>query len=709
MSARIFSIVAFLASSVLCADAPGQSQPATSSSAPVSQPSIEDEVLANLRGASIGDHTLGDWNLPDEYLRRVADRIIRASYERNFRRVVRDGTPESLPTSTSAPASQPSATRAATVREAKADAQGFDALLALREARPPLRSFRTPFRAGDARFPFEPPSAQGDAEVAATARIVSRELAREGLLKTTLRAMELLGAKFLDDVVAATTVTQQEATCSRLAASGIPVDWLGAFADRIEGGSGEFGVMRHLAEELRAGRRGAAPGGFLAQLRFQPRQTLAGFALATECGESDVGEINFQLSRATDWLAAGDGGAVDILRQIVLRESGSALRVLATGADVGTIAKSVHAWPAADDVRVVIHSSPLPVAQWAQDNHKFGSAGGKVRRIVPRYPTRGEDGATFVPGEAAWSCVDPAAVQSPLLFQGGNLLCVRDPARGQRVLLLGEAEVHRNAALGLTREQVLDAFRIEMGVDRCVVLAAASFHIDFEVCVRIIDDKPVAFVNDADAARKIVLACGVDALERAGALDAAGAQTARLALAERRSKDFMGAVGNALFGQALDFGVFPKRLADRFSNGPADSGVGTFLLFLHAVDSLVALSLQQDEVPGDRPGGYVRAIRRDAVLRDALHRQLQELGWQLVMVPGLSNGERGVNYINGIHTRSAYWMPVWGGLYAPLDDAAMRSFRAALAAQVAIVPIHTSETQRRGGGLHCALSIAPRE
>jgi hypothetical protein len=708
LSRWILGIAVVMAGAGLFGEALGQSLPVTTTSAPASQPSIEDEVLANLHGLAVGERTLDDWNLPDEYLRRVADRIIRASYERNFRRVVRDGAAESQPTSAPAPVSQPSTTQTASVTAAEPIDAAYGALLNLREARPPLRSFRAPLRAGDADFPFEPPSAAQDAEVAAAAQIVARELAREGLLKTAVRALESLGSKYLEQVLAASGDSEREAALRRLAATGLPVDWLAAFADPNDKESGEFAVLRQLAGELSAGRRGAALDAALARLRFRPRQTLAGFALATECGETDAGEIDLQISRATDWLTAGDGGALDVLRQIVARAGGSALRVLATGGDAGAIVKSARAWPAGLNVRLVVHSSPLPVAQWAQDSHKFGRIGDGVRRIVPRYPTRGEDGGTFVPGEAAWGCVDPSVVHSPLLFQGGNLLCVRDPARRERTLLLGEAEVHRNSALGLEREQVLEAFRVEMGVDRCVVLPAASFHIDFEICVRVIEGKPVAFVNDADAARKIVLACGIDALERGGTLDSGSAQKAREALAEPRAKEFISTVGNALYGQALDFGVFPKRVADSFSTGPADSGVGNFLLFLHAIDSLLALSLKDDEVPNDRPGGYLRAVRRDAALRAAFRRQIQELGWPIVPVPGMSNGERGITYINGIHTRSAYWMPAWGGLYTPLDDAAAQALRSAFGAGVEIVPIRTSETQRRGGGLHCALSVAPR-
>ena len=57
-----------------------------------------------------------------------------------------------------------------------------------------------------------------------------------------------------------------------------------------------------------------------------------------------------------------------------------------------------------------------------------------------------------------------AVIASPLLYQGGDLLAVVDPSNGDRVLFIGEAEIHRNAAVGLTRDQILEAFRIEFSV-----------------------------------------------------------------------------------------------------------------------------------------------------------------------------------------------------------------------------------------------------
>lgn len=56
--------------------------------------SIEDEVLGNLRSQPIGPATLDDLALPEDFLKRVGDRVIRASFEERYRIVVPDPKPE---------------------------------------------------------------------------------------------------------------------------------------------------------------------------------------------------------------------------------------------------------------------------------------------------------------------------------------------------------------------------------------------------------------------------------------------------------------------------------------------------------------------------------------------------------------------------------------------------------------------------------------
>src|SRR5262249_18005991 len=66
-------------------------QPATASRPAIPpEPSIEDEVLDNIRSRAIGEHRFADYEYPEEFLRRYADRIVRSSYEKRFRVVVHD-------------------------------------------------------------------------------------------------------------------------------------------------------------------------------------------------------------------------------------------------------------------------------------------------------------------------------------------------------------------------------------------------------------------------------------------------------------------------------------------------------------------------------------------------------------------------------------------------------------------------------------------
>jgi hypothetical protein len=76
-------------------------------------------------------------------------------------------------------------------------------------------------------------------------------------------------------------------------------------------------------------------------------------------------------------------------------------------------------------------------------------------------------------------------------------------------------------------------------------------------------------------------------------------------------------------------------------------------------------------------------------------------GWKVVAIPSMSDLYRSINYLNGIHHRNGYVMPVFGGFYAPLDNAATAAFRQALGSEFKITPILSAESQRHHGGVHC--------
>lgn len=60
-------------------------------------PSVQLEVLNNIRGQAVGPVTVAELALPEPFLKRFADRIILASFEDNFRQIVRDEPDEHDP------------------------------------------------------------------------------------------------------------------------------------------------------------------------------------------------------------------------------------------------------------------------------------------------------------------------------------------------------------------------------------------------------------------------------------------------------------------------------------------------------------------------------------------------------------------------------------------------------------------------------------
>jgi hypothetical protein len=673
---------------------------------------VEDEVLGNILAQPVGNTTLESLDLPEPFLRRVADRIVRSTFLDRYRRVAvsRDPGPAAEPQAAGA-RSEANATFRRIERTVRVSGEIARYRRGLQPGRPALRGYRVPLLDdAENRWPSELPE-DPDSALWRAADRVATELAREGLLPTLARVLEDLGPE------AARRAGEGELDLLR--ATGLPVDWLGSFRpageSREEASTGAAETVKHVArlvfEESVNGSEVPERFGFA----FRPSD--ASYRVAVESGSLDARTFRVQLTRGDYWSGRPDGGSVDIARQLMLRFPESRFLISIEDRFVATLERLAGTWGLpVDQERWLLHADG-PISQWAQDNGKAGvligddGEEGAPATLVPRFASRREDGSEFLPAESfvVETLVDAghAVIPSPLSFQGGDLLAVRDPSRGERMLFLGEAEVYRNSSLGLTRDQVLEAFRVEFGVDRCEVLPSLSFHIDFDVTFREHGDEVVAFVNDRESGARILVELALAPLREQGTLSAGDAERARELLRTRKDKEAAALLLGALEPHRIGPGVYSGGLTRGFEDSGRQSDVANFQRFLFSLDVLDATAGETAPSDDAHERAYVRSLLRHRELRDKLAGQLSALGFRVVPVPGFSEGAYSVSYINGIQTRRGYLMPTYGGFLEPLDDAAGQAIRDALGGTVVVDPVECPESQRRLGGVHCSVAAYP--
>ncbi len=582
----------------------------------------------------------------------------------------------------------------------------------LPEERPPLRGWRTPILENAGRkWPFDEPDAGAPPEIRKGADPVAVRLASDGLLPTLAKAIEFIGpARFGKDAAADTET---------LRSVGLPVDLLQSFyLPAAKDGNGHA-IIKHIADRLTSGSSAESLRGELSAAGFRFAKSANGFRLVTESGEEEIGLVRVQLSKGEYWHGIGDGGALDIIRQLSAALPDANFLVSTQRDQTTLLTGLVRLWPGFRPERFTVIAEPMSIGQWAQDNGKPGviesdtTVKRRVVTLVPRYTSRGDDGSTFIPGESfmadGWAAAGLSVIQSPLIFQGGDLMAVRHPKTGERTLLIGEAEIYRNTAMGLSRDQAIDAFRVEMGVDRCVVLPSVSYHIDYELTVRAVGDELVAFVNDTPGISKSMVLTGVGTLQTAGLLTEDDARSIGSAMTHEHFREAIDLLDRKVFHGARQQGPFPESLARHFSKSLADSGAGHLQRFLLALDLVIAETESAGATPTDPNfAEYVAAIRRRDADRKRLHQQLADLGWRVVGIPSLGEAERSINYVNGIQARGMYLMPAFGGYYDAYDSTAQKAFEQILGPEVRVVPILSAESQRRNGAVHCAASVYPK-
>lgn len=679
--------------------------------------------MGNILQQRVGNHTLEAYDLPEPFLRRAADRIIRSTYQERYHKIIRDGGATNEPEN---PAGNTS-TKRGTKQKESSDTNVLilrhevpDSVLGHRrsypETRPPIRGFRASILRHDMTpWPFSLSAEASSPEIRRAADLVAERLASDGLLVTAAAAIEILDAS---------KMSRDPAKGLRLLKTvGLPVDLLGYFQLPNTTFDHPSELVAYIARHLEEGRPPSTLRAFLSSMRFDFKPTRPGFRLVTECGEHEIGTVRLQLTRGTYWRGQGTGGNLDVARQMIELLPDASFIASIEEKHLESFLELSAGWPLRRAGRLAVLPEPLVVSQWTQDNGKAGlidtKKGLKIATISPRYASRREDGSVFVPGESflieSLASTGHMVIQSPLLFQGGNLMAVSEPTSGERILLVGEAEVYRNTALGLTSDQVLEAFRIEFSVDRCVVIPAVSFHIDFDLCVRAVMSreangltqkaKLIAFVNDSSAAARIILTAGIESLAGHGKLDSDSTKKALEHLESGQPGKFLEIIGGVLRRNATKNGHLPLSFARVFAKNDADSPVGNLQRFLLAMDTFVHDSVE----PRDRHArSYLRSFGRREKDRRELNRQLTGLGWKVVVVPGFADGNRSISYLNGIHDRTRYLMPSYGGLFTPLDEAAAAVFRQELGPEVKVLPVLCGESQRRAGAIHCSAVVYPK-
>lgn len=720
-------------------------------------------MRANVLAQPVGLATVGELGLSESLIGLIVDRVIRSSFEERYRAVFSDRGDGATPAMTGVAALSNARGEGAAVPEGGCDVERIDVALAaddpLRdqaEGRPGCRAFRTELDESRSPVVAIAPDALPTEQAGRTlAEHVARRLAGDGLIPTLVHAIRTLGASRF--------VGASETHLSELAVLGIPVDLLehfdvtatasrgganaGAGAHRSDDereadGSASLLVIRHVAASVlaAAGDSEASSSYRGDDLVFRFRRTDPRFVPLDDAGGHEPTLLRGQMTRGGHWLGPNSGDNLDLLRHVAEATPGTPM-IITIGAGFAEEFVREHAsrWKRPEG-RLTVLSVPAMVSQWAQDNARAGTlapppppptdgldrvsiTSGPTRParavLAPRYPSRGDDGSVFVPGEGV--CVRAlqragfVVRQSPLLFQGGNLLVCPDPKEpGSTMLLVGESDVARNVGLGLSIEQSLEALRREFAASRAVVLPGVSYHIDYEVSVRAVvsedgGKRVTAFVIDSRAGVRHVLSAAIDCVEEARMLPKPRLKAARQHLASEKWIELLELFYSAVLPQGYNAaGQLTESFAGRFVRASGESGVANLHRVLLAMDmaaSWVSTPWEASMHPHAR--AYLRALRRRDAERGRLHEILRETGFVVVAVPGFAEGDRSRCPLNGVQLPRQYLMPAARGgvgLFQLLDEAAAAVLAGGMGPECPITCIPALESECRNGGVHCSIA-----
>ncbi len=622
-----------------------------------------DEVTANLLREPWGDGTLADLDPAPDFLRRVAGRVLRASFREHFRAV--EPTPRAMlaaPGTAIVPSGVRTVACSCDEIASQANTHGWTQC---RPVRPGFAADIPPNESPNLSE-NEPPA------VLAANRALRRSLAKEGLITATLRALDAARAAGADAGTALSAVLR----------AGVPADLLAMYRTGPATPRSAESVVRDLASMPREQPAESRAESFLraANWAFVPTP---GFLAAADDGTHRCETLRFQAARGRHWLGPDDGGNMDAFSQLLGHTSAPAVVCVQSQAWEEALAV-IGGWPEEVRRRLSLARCPWPLSQWAHDNMKRGTCqkdGGELW-LAPRYTTRGELGAEFIPGEslvrAACAAAGLRSLRSPLLFQGGNLL-IATFREGERVLLVGEAEIERNRCLGLSREQAAEALRAEFRAERLIVLPAVSFHADFDVAVQRRGSGTHAFIADPEAGTSMAVASAYERLRDAGFLP--------------RGEPDSHAILSLLATAASRDGRIPHALARIFSDGPSDAPETNVSGVLLACDWMTL-----KDAAGGLPEGladYAESLADLEIDRKKVEVGLRAAGFEVSGVPALPEGHAGAGYLNGVMAEGVYLTGTCGGFWSRLDDTACAAFG------TDVRTVRAMESLRREGGVRC--------
>ncbi|MGA1874721.1 MAG: hypothetical protein ACMUIA_03850 [bacterium] len=550
-------------------------------------------------------------------------------------------------------------------------------------------------------------------------RIVQQELADTGILKTLYKIMQNYP----------NLPYQSHGTANRefLEEIGLPVRLLSCYRSRDQKIPCLDGLIEAFIKHV-SGREKQRAELFLRQWEFEYLPTLPGFTLLPENGVFHIDAFRFQLYPPDYTKGEGDGSTLDILRQFLLCTTHEKFLVSMRPANIQPLIKMIQKWKVPAPERIFLLEDSSISSQWAQDNCKTGILYDDHRKfrehatLVPRYASVGEEDSEYRPSESfVFDQVQRAGwqvVQSPLLFQGGNILPVKNPETGELIVFLGQAEIIRNTKLGLTEGEVLKAFHREWGADRIEVLPPLSFHIDLEVSFRWHQGEMIAFVNESLAAARLIVRCGIKALFSCYMLTEGEANTLISWLDQSREQDQLLKI---LWSKMNEFrdgeGQFVSDKAELFMVSAEESGSLNLSRFLLGLDFLSAAhqdrekfweKLVTQDAREDLYKYYYLLLEREEQ-RTLLRKQLLLKGIKVIPLPSMSDDEVSLNYLNAIHDLDAVYLPAFGGIFQEVDNEVLEIVKGSLGHNIKIHLVRNSVTQSQCGGVHCSVSVYARE